>query len=352
MKHRNYKTGSRGNYKIIIWIAEIAFLIMITVVLSYLNVNWSITNTEFIVLEFTFVSMLILINLSEMIWQRKKDSISGEKIKKILWKEKGKYGYRKGIFLFAVMLLSGVIGIHFMQILLKNSASYGTESTSFKTKSASYETETISEDADSIPSSLLEFAEKYPEAETFVTEYPQKKDLNVKIDLTNEVVSGEIPLFIQWDERWGYKIYGSDCMGITGCGPTCISMVVCGLTGNLEWNPYEVAKYAEENGYYVDGTGTAWTLMTDGTSNFGLKASRGTVTEDYIKGNLSPSTPMIASMLPGDFTYTGHFIVLTGIDQEGNVTVNDPNSRINSEKTWPVQTLISQMSAVWCYSVE
>ncbi|MCD8152609.1 MAG: C39 family peptidase [Clostridiales bacterium] len=37
-------------------------------------------------------------------------------------------------------------------------------------------------------------------------------------------------------------------------------------------------------------------------------------------------------MGPGDFTTGGHFIVLTGIDSDGNVIVNDPNSRINSEK--------------------
>ncbi|MDO5135256.1 MAG: C39 family peptidase [Eubacteriales bacterium] len=248
MNYENSKTDSRGNYKRIIWIAEITFLILTTAALAYLRDYWSTT--------------------------------------------------------------------------------------------------------DPIPSSLLRFSEKYPEAKTFVMEYPQKKDLDVKIDLTNEVVPGEIPLFIQWDERWGYKTYGSDCMGVTGCGPTCISMIECGLTGNLAWNPYETAKYAEDQGYYVDGSGTAWGLMTDGASAFGLKASRGIVSEEYIRENLSPQTPMIASMLPGDFTYTGHFIVLTGIDQEGNVTVNDPNSRRNSEKTWPADTLAAQMAAIWRYSAE
>lgn len=58
----------------------------------------------------------------------------------------------------------------------------------------------------------------------------------------------------------------------------------------------------------------------------GLTSTEGTINNDYIRQNLTSSTPMICSMLPGDFTYSGHFIVLTGIDSEGRVVVNDPNS--------------------------
>jgi hypothetical protein len=52
----------------------------------------------------------------------------------------------------------------------------------------------------------------------------------------------------------------------------------------------------------------------------------------------------------GDFTKAGHFIVLTGIDDEGKIVVNDPNSPNNSSKHWDIDTLISQMRNVWKYS--
>jgi hypothetical protein len=55
-------------------------------------------------------------------------------------------------------------------------------------------------------------------------------------------------------------------------------------------------------------------------------------------------------MKPGDFTYTGHFIVLTGIDEDGLIIVNDPNSPTNSSKHWEVGTLVSQMKSIWKYS--
>lgn len=38
-------------------------------------------------------------------------------------------------------------------------------------------------------------------------------------------------------------------------------------------------------------------------------------------------------MYPGDFTYTGHFIVLTGIDENGAITVNDPKQPRQHQKT-------------------
>ena len=36
---------------------------------------------------------------------------------------------------------------------------------------------------------------------------------------------GSVPLFLQWDERWGYRSYGGDFLAVTGCGPTALSMV-------------------------------------------------------------------------------------------------------------------------------
>jgi hypothetical protein len=197
------------------------------------------------------------------------------------------------------------------------------------------------------PASLIEFGEKYPEASGFVANYHKYINKPFDTDLRLDVTKGEIPLFIQWDKRWGYQEYGSNLLGIAGCGPTCISMVVCGLTGSDEWNPYRVAQFSEESGYYVQGVGTSWDLMTVGAEKLGLNSELGTVSDDYILNNLSASTPMICSMYPGDFTYIGHFIVLTGIDFNGDIIVNDPNSRKNSKKHWSLETLVPQIRSIW-----
>lgn len=203
---------------------------------------------------------------------------------------------------------------------------------------------------DSIPASLTELREKYPETSGFVSDYPSMKNVTQNMDVSDEIEKGKIPLFIQWDERWGYKTYGSNFFAVTACGPTCLSMVICGLTGEAQWNPYEVAKFSEEQGYYIPGEGTSWELMTTGADALGLNASYGDISAEFILGNLSPSSPMICSMYPGDFTYTGHFIVLTGIDENGKIIVNDPNSRINSEKHWDMDVLLPQIRSLWIYT--
>ena len=193
-------------------------------------------------------------------------------------------------------------------------------------------------------------AKKYPEAADFVNDYPAHYRDHPSKDVSGEVKKGVVPLFIQWDERWGYEDYGGNYFAVNGCGPTCLSMVVCGLTGETDANPYAVACYSEEQGYYTPGSGTSWALMTRGAAHYGLDAARVDVSADAITGALAQGRVIIASMKPGDFTYTGHFIVLTGLDRDGRVRVNDSNSRINSAKSWDAQVLVDQMKGAWSYS--
>lgn len=81
-------------------------------------------------------------------------------------------------------------------------------------------------------------------------------------------------------------------------------------------NPYAVGQYAAEQGYYTYGQGTSWDIMTEGAVYYDLEYLNGSVSADYILENLTSDTPMICSMTPGNFTTSGHFIVLTGIDEE------------------------------------
>ena len=55
-------------------------------------------------------------------------------------------------------------------------------------------------------------------------------------------------------------------------------------------------------------------------------------------------------MGPGFFTTAGHFIVLTGYE-DGYVTVNDPNSKANSEKKWEFAQIRDQLKNLWAFSV-
>ena len=167
--------------------------------------------------------------------------------------------------------------------------------------------------------------------------------------ITREELEQEIPLFIQWDKRWGYAEYGDDIIASSGCGPTCLSMIAVGLTKNSAYNPFYIAEYASSHGYYQYGTGTSWALFTEGSADFGLCCEELPIDKDTVYSRLAQGYPIICSMIPGDFTDSGHFIVLAGTEK-GMIKVNDPNSFENSEKLWKYSELEWQIRNMWCFS--
>lgn len=210
----------------------------------------------------------------------------------------------------------------------------------------------IIEERKKYPDKLIETLIKYPETADFVLHYPERRKREYEINLEEEVEPGKLPLFIQWDKRWGYDSYGDSMIGIAGCGPTCLAMVLTGLTGNTFYHPQNVAEYSEENGYWVQGTGTSWELMGEGAASLGLNVYRVLLQSDTLENELLAGRYIICSMKPGDFTYTGHFIVLAGLTPDGKVIVHDPNSIVRSGKKWRMDRLVSQMKAAWSYGAE
>ncbi len=165
---------------------------------------------------------------------------------------------------------------------------------------------------------------------------------------TSDEAAQNFPLFLQWDARWGYVPYGGLNIGISGCGPTCLSMVIFALTQNEAATPDALASYSMNNGYYTEGVGTAWSFMTDAVSNYGVQAAELGLDEGSMKYYLDRGCPIICAMRPGDFTISGHFIMLYGYDQDG-FKVNDPNSRERSNRRWDFETLRSQIKNLWVY---
>lgn len=184
-----------------------------------------------------------------------------------------------------------------------------------------------------------------------LSKYIEAKGDYENIDISKGVTRGEIPLFLQTDRRWAGAVYGDDIMAETGCGPTCLSMVYCGLTGDDEWNPYKLACKAEMEGYYVRGSGSAWSMMTELANEIGLEAYEVSYDAESIRRELESGHPIICIMGPGDFTTTGHFIVLSEIKEDGSVVVKDPNSKENSKKTWEIEELMRQMKNLWGYQM-
>ena len=204
------------------------------------------------------------------------------------------------------------------------------------------------------PKDVLEMLAKNMETLDFVSDYLKHvDDAEASGGITAEELQLEgIPLFQQWDRRWGYVTYGNNIIAINGCGPTCLSMVYTGLTGKSNYTPADMAGFCIENNYFNSESGTDWSLMLNGARKLGLNSQRVEVSKSSVRKKLKEGQPVIASMEPGDFTTTGHFIVLTGLTEEGKVIVNDPNSIANSQKEWELSTIIKQAKAAWSYAQE
>lgn len=202
---------------------------------------------------------------------------------------------------------------------------------------------------DKYPNKYLELLSKNIETFNFVLDYPNHTSTsnNKKTSIEKDYTLGEIPLFLQWDKNWGYDMYGEDPIAINGCAPTSLAMVAVGLTGNVSINPLSVSNYAYKNGYYIGGVGSSWGLISEGVKNFGLKSQELPLNELSILSTLKSGNPIILTVGPGTFTSTGHFLVLTGLTDDGRIKINDPNSKLNSSKSWDVDIFLNETKNLW-----
>lgn len=199
------------------------------------------------------------------------------------------------------------------------------------------------------PEELRALLEKNPETKDFVLNYPLKKDF--RQSLTEEELGEitEIPYFLQWDGRWGYCDYAGSIMGIAGCGPVCLSMVSIYLTKDITFDPLYIAEFAAREGYATRNNGTKWLLMSEGAEKLGLKSEELPLDKNVMINALTSGKPIICIMGAGDFTSTGHYIVLTDYTEDG-FSVLDPNSEVKSGQKWTYERIKSQIRNIWAFS--
>lgn len=209
--------------------------------------------------------------------------------------------------------------------------------------------ETIVKNIDAYSNDILEFSLEDPDRMNFVLHYPQRDNYK-KAPVELDVSLSEVPYLCQWDLQWGYTTYGEAYFYQTGCAPVCLSMIFSYLLQDSSLTPTKLANYAEEENLYVDGIGTDWNFLTQAADQYGIKVEKIAVSSTSIEEALSDGKMIVSSMLPGDFTQTGHFIMLAGLE-DGKVVVHDPNSPSRTQKLWDLDTIASQTQGLWAYSI-
>ena len=188
------------------------------------------------------------------------------------------------------------------------------------------------------------------ESRDFLLNYPMKKDKTYEIDISNVDRSNGVPLFMQWDERWGYIEYGASNCGIGGCGPTSLSMVAYYLTGNPEYTPVYMMNMAREEGYVNSSGGTNWTLFQQGAVKLGLQVKELPAVEKRVADSVKAGKPVVVNVKESVFTKNGHYMVIVGYE-DGKFRINDPNSVEFSQQLWDWSVIEDAAKVLWSISL-
>lgn len=154
----------------------------------------------------------------------------------------------------------------------------------------------------------------------------------------------QVVYFNQRDERYANEPYGTDNIGGYGCGPTSMSIVVSSLTPQIV-DPIEMAQWAYENGYWCSKSGSYHSLIPGVAEAWGLPVEGCGANEGQrIVDALSSGKLVVALMLKGHFTSSGHFIVLRGVTSDGKILVADPASYDRSSMEWDLSIILNEAS--------
>lgn len=136
--------------------------------------------------------------------------------------------------------------------------------------------------------------------------------------------------FKQWDPDWANHRYGfgvcrDATLAFSGCGPTALAMILKFYGKPVK--PPDVADKILAVGGRVCKSGTAPNGIIEVAKQYGFTAIRKNKNDwNEVKTQfLKKGKPVIANVGPGHFTDDGHYIVLAGIDQNGEILINDPD---------------------------
>ena len=152
------------------------------------------------------------------------------------------------------------------------------------------------------------------------------------------------PYYLQWDNRWAYDNLYPTNIGISGCGPTSLSMIISRLTNNLIY-PNEMAQKASK---FMNDGGMDWAFIDHIAKEYNLKVTDINLDKDKMIKSLEDG-PLLISVGRGYFTLYGHILVIDSY-KDGKFIINDPNSVKNSIIEWDYDDISDQILKIWKFS--
>lgn len=146
--------------------------------------------------------------------------------------------------------------------------------------------------------------------------------------------------YLQTDPKWKsipYAVKGeSSTIGGSGCGPTSMAMVLA-TWADPSVTPKSECVWALKNGYKAKGQGTFYAYFTPAAKRYGLDCKQlnyaniygnnGAVYHTTARNSVLAGDLVIACMGKGNWTSSGHFVLVWWIDQAKDIVyINDPAS--------------------------
>lgn len=163
-----------------------------------------------------------------------------------------------------------------------------------------------------------------------------------------KTVCNEVPLYFQTD--YPHTRYGNGTIATSGCSVTSLAMVASFMT-NHEYYPYEIVEYCSHfNGNHME-------RLEYGSDLLQLSWRKAENFHVALQALRNGSVVIALMNEQSIFTTGQHFIVLTGINEAGKITVNDPNEKNYSH--WQLKNgfiegfsendIIRGFSGAWIY---
>lgn len=169
--------------------------------------------------------------------------------------------------------------------------------------------------------------------------------------------------YLQNDVRWKKHNYSAKgetkTIGSSGCGVTAAAMVIATLK-DKNVTPVTTAEWSMAHGYKALNQGTYYTYFVPQFKQYGITCRQLNSSNLYGKSSSSAHTEalnalkrddwVIACMGKGNWTTSGHFILLYGYDN-GYVYINDPASTKEAriKNTWSL--FAKQVKYMWTIAV-
>ena len=168
--------------------------------------------------------------------------------------------------------------------------------------------------------------------------------------------------YSQNDPRWAnIKLptsngeYDGATMATSGCGPTALATALSDINSNPDINPLSIAQFVVREGYR-DSTGTNAAFIEPSAARYGVstretyRPSASSIERSLEKGN---SVILLGKHTGTDgvtaYTRAGHYIVATGMDNYGNIKIQDPRgSKYNI--TISPNTLAKETVSMWSFN--